>query len=61
VIEADHADALATGRKPIVRFYIPEGDQLARGAPPSADGRLGEFVTDAFPRRWRSTRSWTGR
>src|SRR5436190_9255635 len=24
VIEADHADALKTGRKPIVRFFIPE-------------------------------------
>jgi type I restriction enzyme M protein len=24
IIEADHADALATGRKPIVRFNIPE-------------------------------------
>lgn len=23
VIEADHKDALKTGRKPIVRFYIP--------------------------------------
>src|SRR5438445_9030513 len=23
VIEADHEDALRTGRKPIVRFYIP--------------------------------------
>ncbi len=48
VIEADHADALKTGRKPIVRFYIPSRYcwKAIRNHP--ADGALGEFVTDAM-------------
>ncbi|MFY9227465.1 MAG: N-6 DNA methylase [Blastocatellia bacterium] len=48
IIEADHQDALARGRAPIVRFYIPtiyNWDKL-RNHP--ADGKLGEFVTDAM-------------
>ncbi len=48
VIEADHADALATGRKPIVRFYIPETHNWRAVRHHPANGRLGEFVTDAF-------------
>ena len=48
VIEADHADALATGRKPIVRFYIAETHNWRAVRHHRADGRLGEFVTDAF-------------
>ncbi|MFN8475908.1 MAG: N-6 DNA methylase [Anaerolineae bacterium] len=48
VIEADHIDALKTGRKPIVRFYIPADYQwrILRNYP--ANGTLGEFVTDAM-------------
>ena len=48
VIEADHTDALATGRKPIVRFYIPEAYNWYAVRHRPADGGLGEFVTDAF-------------
>jgi type I restriction enzyme M protein len=48
IIEADHADALATGRKPIVRFYIAETYTWRAVRHHRADGRLGEFVTDAF-------------
>jgi type I restriction enzyme M protein len=48
VIEADHEDALKTGRRGIVRFYVP--DQYAwralRNHP--ADGSLGEFATSAM-------------
>ena len=48
IIEADHADALASGRKPIVRFYIPQtySWEALRNHP--ADGHLGQFVTDAM-------------
>ena len=48
IIEADHEDALISGRNPIVRFYIPQKyswDAL-RNYP--ADGHLGQFVTDAM-------------
>ena len=48
IVEADHKDALQSGRNPIVRFYIPpeyHWDAL-RNHP--ADGHLGEFVTDAM-------------
>jgi type I restriction enzyme M protein len=48
VIEADHADALRTGRKPIVRFYIPEAHNWHAIRHYPAHGRLGEFVTDAM-------------
>jgi len=50
IIEADHADALATGRKPIVRFYIPQAANWHAVRHHPADGKLGEFVTDAFRR-----------
>ena len=48
IIEADHKDALASGRKPVVRFYIPQtySWEALRNHP--ADGHLGQFVTDAM-------------
>ncbi len=48
IIDADHQDALKSGRNPIVRFYIPHEYcwEALRHHP--ADGRLGEFVTEAM-------------
>ena len=48
VISADHQDALASGRNPIVRFYIPQqySWETLRNKP--ADGHLGEFVTEVM-------------
>ena len=48
IIEADHEDALTSGRNPIVRFYIPQtySWEALRNHP--ADGHLGQFVTDAM-------------
>ena len=48
IIDDDHQDALRTGRPPIVRFYIPQEYcwEALRNYP--ADGRLGEFVTEAM-------------
>lgn len=49
IIQADHADALKTGRKdPIVRFYIPREYRWERIRNHGADGKLGEFVTTAM-------------
>ncbi|MCO6451871.1 MAG: SAM-dependent DNA methyltransferase [Caldilineales bacterium] len=48
VLAADHEDALTTGRKPIVRFYIDEAYRWDRIRHHPADGKLGEFVTDAM-------------
>ena len=48
VIEADHEDALKTGRKPIVRFYIPSRYRWDAIRNHAADGSLGEFVTEAM-------------
>jgi len=48
VIEQDHADALRTGRKPIVRFFVPTSYQWDRIRNHGADGELGEFVTTAM-------------
>ncbi len=48
VIEADHDDALKSGRKPIVRFYIPSEYRWQTIRTHPADGHLGEFVTDAM-------------
>src|SRR3989441_2162128 len=48
VIQADHEDALKTGRKPIVRFYIPQQFRWEAIRNPAADGMLGQFVTDAM-------------
>ena len=41
-------DALRTGRNPIVRFYIPQEYRWDALRNYPADGRLGEFVTDAM-------------
>ena len=48
IIAADHGDALKHERPPIVRFYIPHEYrwEVLRSHP--ADGRLGEFVTEAM-------------
>jgi type I restriction enzyme M protein len=48
IIQADHTDALKNGRKPIVRFYVPNEYewQAIRNHP--TDGKLGEFVTEAM-------------
>ena len=48
IIDADHQDALQSGRNPIVRFYIPQEYcwEALRDHP--ANGRLGEFVTEAM-------------
>lgn len=48
VIEQDHADALRTGRKPIVRFFVPTAYQWDRLRNHGADGTLGEFATTAM-------------
>ncbi len=48
VIEADHANALKTGRKSIVRFYVPHQYRWEAIRNHPADGKLGEFVTDAM-------------
>lgn len=48
VVEADHEDALKSGRQPIVRFYIPAQFTWHSLRHHGADGRLGEFVTDAM-------------
>ena len=64
VIEADHADVLATGRKPIVRFYIAETHNWRAVRHHRADGWLGEFVTDAFRKAEPATPEsprWNGR
>jgi type I restriction enzyme M protein len=48
VIEADHTDALKTGRKPVVRFYVPSQYRWESIRNRPADGHLGEFVTEAM-------------
>lgn len=48
IVEADHTDALKTGRKPIIRFYIPSQYRWEAIRNHSADGSLGEFVTEAM-------------
>ena len=47
IIDADHQDALKTGRNPIVRFYIPQQYRWEALRNYPADG-LGQFVTDAM-------------
>ena len=49
IIEADHADALASGRPPIVRFYVPSAYnwQAVRNHP--ADGRLAPQNAHSLP------------
>lgn len=48
IIQADHADALKTGRPPIVRFYVPNDARWIALRNHPVDGSLGEFVTDAM-------------
>lgn len=48
VIEADHQDALASGRPPMVRFYIPSNYCWGKLRNHPADETLGEFVTSAM-------------
>lgn len=48
VIEADHEDALKNNRKGIVRFYIPQQYRWSALRNHPADGKLGEFVTEAM-------------
>ena len=48
IVEADHKDALQSGRNPIVRFYIPQEYHWKALRNHPADGHLGEFVTDAM-------------
>lgn len=48
IIEADLAHALKTGSTPIVRFYVPQDKNWNSVRNHGADGRLGEFVTEAM-------------
>ena len=48
ITKADHADALQSGRNPIVRFYIPQEYHWKAIRNHSANGHLGEFVTEAM-------------
>src|SRR5260221_9105995 len=48
LIAADHADALRTGRAPIVRFFVPDEYPWSKIRNHGADGTLGEFVSDAM-------------
>ena len=48
IVEADHKDALQSGRNPIVRFYIPQQYSWEALRNHAADGHLGEFVTEAM-------------
>lgn len=48
VIQADHEDALKSGRRPVVRFFVPQQYrwEAIRNHPANSD--LGQFVTDAM-------------
>ncbi len=48
LIDEDHQDAFKGGRNPIVRFYIPQQYRWEALRDQPADGRLGEFVTEAM-------------
>ena len=48
IVEADHKDALKSGRDPIVRFYIPQKYSWNALRNHPANGHLGEFVTDTM-------------
>ena len=48
IIEADLAHALKTGSTPIIRFYIPGNYSWRAVRSHGADGRLGEFLTEAL-------------
>ena len=48
IVEADHEDALAEDRDPIVRFFVPASYSWSNIRNHAADGKLGEFVTEAL-------------
>jgi len=48
VIKADHEDALKTGRKPVVRFFIAHQYRWEAIRNHPANVELGQFVTDAM-------------
>ncbi len=48
IIITDHQQALLEGRQPIVRFLIPDEYRWIKLRNHGADGKLGEFVTDAM-------------
>jgi type I restriction enzyme M protein len=48
VIQADHEDALKTGRRPIVRFFVPHQYRWVAIRNHASNGELGQFVTDAM-------------
>jgi type I restriction enzyme M protein len=48
VIQADHEDALKTGRRPIVRFFVPHKYRWEAIRNHPASGELGQLVTDAM-------------
>ena len=48
IIDEDHQDALRSGRRPIVRFYIPQEYRWEALRNHPADGHLGEFVTEGM-------------
>ena len=48
IIDEDHQDALRSGRRPIVRFYIPQEYRWEAFRNHPADGHLGEFVTEGM-------------
>ena len=48
VIKADHEDALKSGRRPVVRFFIPHEYRWEAIRNHAVNGELGQFVTDAM-------------
>lgn len=48
IIEADLAHALKSGSTPIIRFYVPKDRNWKAVRNHGADGRLGEFLTEAL-------------
>jgi type I restriction enzyme M protein len=48
VIKADHEDALKSGRRPIVRFFVPHQYRWEAIRNHPTNGELGQFVTDAM-------------
>lgn len=48
VIKADHEDALKTGRRPIVRFFVPYRYRWDAIRNHPANGELGQFATEAM-------------
>ncbi len=48
IVDADHVAALAEGRRSIAGFFVPQGYNWAAVRNHPANGRLGEFVTEAM-------------